>query len=140
MTRPPVTKRQAEILRLLSYGASRSDVAAKLGIAEGTVHKNLGRIYRALRVHSMVHAVGHAYRTGLFDRTDLPDTPTRGPGRRNVLSAAEVVEMVTRYGAGWSIRRLAATYDVSYTTAHNTLAAAGVTFRPRGHHRPGGVS
>jgi DNA-binding CsgD family transcriptional regulator len=64
-----VTRRQAEILRLIAMGHSDSAAAGVLGIEVRTVHKHLQRAYRTLGVHSRSEAAQIAWQT----------TPRRSP-------------------------------------------------------------
>jgi len=60
-----------------------------------------------------------------------PDPPA--PGRPAGEPAARGAELRRLYvEAGWSLRRLAGRYQVSYTTIHQRLTRAGVPLRPRG--------
>ncbi len=57
----------------------------------------------------------------------------RRPAARRAGRPPEVAELRRLYvEAGWSLRRLAGRYQVSYTTIHQRLTAAGVPLRPRG--------
>ncbi len=49
--------RQAEVLLALRTGASNTEIAARLGISEGTVRKHLERVYRTLGLRSRAEAV-----------------------------------------------------------------------------------
>lgn len=53
----PLTRREAEVVRLVSQGLANKIVARHLGLREGTVKIHLHNIYRKLRV---------ANRTGLI--------------------------------------------------------------------------
>ncbi len=52
-----VTRRQREVLSLVSTGASAREVASALELSERTVHKHLQRCYALLGVHSRDEAV-----------------------------------------------------------------------------------
>jgi DNA-binding NarL/FixJ family response regulator len=52
-----LTPRQNDILRLLAKGKSNRDVAAELGLTEGTVKQHVHAIYRVLQVVNRVEAV-----------------------------------------------------------------------------------
>ena len=47
---PTLTKREAEVVRLVSQGLANKIVARHLGVREGTVKIHLHNIYRKLRV------------------------------------------------------------------------------------------
>jgi DNA-binding CsgD family transcriptional regulator len=48
---PPLTRRQAEVLRLVAGGATDKEVALALGISPRTVQKHLEHVYARLGVH-----------------------------------------------------------------------------------------
>jgi len=68
---PPVlsdlTKRELEVLRLLSDGLSQKEIAASLVISSKTVSAHIQHILGKLGVHSRAQAVAHAYRRGLLN-------------------------------------------------------------------------
>jgi two-component system nitrate/nitrite response regulator NarL len=47
---PELTKREVEIVQLVSQGLANKAVAGQLGVSEGTVKSHLHSIYRKLRV------------------------------------------------------------------------------------------
>ena len=57
----PLTRRQAEVLRLVAIGHSPDQAAAELGIARRTLDKHLQRIYAALGVTSLAQAASTAW-------------------------------------------------------------------------------
>ncbi len=61
-----LNERETEILRLLSDGMVKKEVAATLHIATVTVDYYLRSIYQKLQVHSQAGAVGKAIRKGLI--------------------------------------------------------------------------
>ena len=66
--RPPstdLTKRELEVLRLLTEGLSQKEIAASLVISSKTVAAHIQHILGKLGVHSRAQAVAHAYRRGL---------------------------------------------------------------------------
>ncbi len=63
----PLTKRELEILRLVSDGASNADVARKLWVTEQTVKFHLSNIYRKLGVANRTEAARWAQLTGLLE-------------------------------------------------------------------------
>ena len=52
-----LTKREAEIVRLVSQGLANKVVAEQLGVREGTVKIHLHSIYRKLRVSSRTELI-----------------------------------------------------------------------------------
>jgi DNA-binding response OmpR family regulator len=64
-----LTKREREVLGLLSAGRSQVEIAAELVISPKTVGTHLERILGKLGVHSRAQAVAVAYRDGLLERT-----------------------------------------------------------------------
>lgn len=63
-----LSPREGEILRTIAKGFSYAETARLLGIAEGTVHTHLKRVYRKLAVNSKTEAVFEAGRLGLLRR------------------------------------------------------------------------
>ena len=61
-----LTKRQTEILRLLSKGVAKKEIVDSLGIANHTVDFHLRKVYEKLQVNSQAGAVGKAIRKGLI--------------------------------------------------------------------------
>jgi DNA-binding NarL/FixJ family response regulator len=64
--RSPLTKREAEILRLAADGRSNSQVAKMLWVTEPTVKFHLSNIYRKLGVTNRTEASRWAYKNGLL--------------------------------------------------------------------------
>jgi two-component system nitrate/nitrite response regulator NarL len=62
---PPLSKRELEVLELLVHGHTYADVAAALGIAEGTVQTYVKRIYEKLDVSTKAEAALLAVARGL---------------------------------------------------------------------------
>ncbi len=58
-----VTRRQAQVLRLVALGRTASQAAAELGIAPKTVHKHLEQCYRTLQVNTRADATRVAWAT-----------------------------------------------------------------------------
>ncbi|WP_419812460.1 response regulator transcription factor [Bacterioplanoides sp.] len=52
-----VTQREAELLALVGYGKSNKQIAAIMGISEGTVRKHLENAFRRLNVTNRVSAI-----------------------------------------------------------------------------------
>lgn len=65
--REALTKRELEILRLVSEGSSNADVARKLWVTEQTVKFHLSNIYRKLGVANRTEAARWAQLTGLLE-------------------------------------------------------------------------
>jgi DNA-binding NarL/FixJ family response regulator len=61
-----LTPREREILNAISRGFNYAETAGLLGIASGTVHTHLKRIYRKLSVSSKTEAVFEAGKLGLL--------------------------------------------------------------------------
>jgi len=62
-----LTKRELEVLRLLSEGLSQKEIVATLVISSKTVAAHIQHILGKLGVHSRAQAVAHAYRRGLLN-------------------------------------------------------------------------
>jgi DNA-binding NarL/FixJ family response regulator len=58
------SRREAELVRLVSQGLRNKEIAARLGITEGTVKTHLHRLYEKLGVTSRVELVNRARREG----------------------------------------------------------------------------
>ena len=54
---PVLTRREREILQLLSMGMSNQEIAEKLVIAEGTLKRHVANLYQKLGVHNRTQAV-----------------------------------------------------------------------------------
>ena len=65
-----LTKRQNEVLELLSEGASTDQIAATLHLSRETVRNYVRQVLRALGAHSRLEAVALAYQEGLLERDD----------------------------------------------------------------------
>jgi DNA-binding NarL/FixJ family response regulator len=63
----PVTAREMEVLRLVAHGDYNEQIAAALGIAEGTVKNHITNLYEKLRVHSRAELVAYAWQNGLVN-------------------------------------------------------------------------
>ena len=55
--RPAVTRREGEVMKLLSGGFTYKEIGRKLGISTATVKNHLARIYEKFGVHSRTEAV-----------------------------------------------------------------------------------
>jgi DNA-binding NarL/FixJ family response regulator len=56
-----LTRREAEILDLISCGYANKEIAAKFGTSVETVRTQVRRIYEKLHVHSRTEAAAHLY-------------------------------------------------------------------------------
>ena len=64
-----LTKREQEILRLLTQGLTNQEIADQLGLAERTVRFHLRNIYAKLNVRRRSGAVAWALRNGYGENT-----------------------------------------------------------------------
>jgi DNA-binding NarL/FixJ family response regulator len=67
-----LTRRQLEVLVLLSDGKTNRQIAEQLGLSEGTVKLHVAAVFKALKVHSRTQAVMLATRMSL-----IPDHSVR---------------------------------------------------------------
>lgn len=65
MSAEELTPRERDVLRLVVRGRGNRDIAATLGVAEGTVKAHVNRILGKLQVSSRTEAVTEALRRGL---------------------------------------------------------------------------
>lgn len=63
----PLSKREADVLRLVALGAKNNDIAADLGLRPNTVKAYLRSINRKLGASNRTHAVRLARQAGLLD-------------------------------------------------------------------------
>lgn len=62
----PLSPREKEVLRALSYGKSYQEIADSLFISLDTVRQHIRNIYSKLKVHTQSEAVANAIRKGLI--------------------------------------------------------------------------
>ncbi len=60
----PLTRREAEVLRLVAAGLSNREIASSLVLSEHTVHRHVANILRKLTQSSRAAAAAHATRVG----------------------------------------------------------------------------
>lgn len=65
--RPPLTKRELEVLRWLARGASSREIAGELHISVSTLRVHVQRIMEKMGTHSRLEAVAMAAREGWID-------------------------------------------------------------------------
>lgn len=75
-SRPSLTRRQRDVLTLLSRGHSNREIAHELGVTEGTVKIHVAAIFKALGVTNRTQAVIIANRLGMT--TDSGAAPETG--------------------------------------------------------------
>ena len=64
--KPPLTKRQVEILRLVAQGLSNPDIAARLHLSDHTVKRHVANLLTKLRLPSRAAAAAYAAQQGLL--------------------------------------------------------------------------
>ena len=80
--KPALTKREREVLKLLTLGRSKQEIADALVISAKTVASHLQRLMTKLGVHSQAQAVAAAYQRDLIDTTnDDPFVNGSSPAR-----------------------------------------------------------
>lgn len=107
-----LTKRERDILALISDGLSDREIAKKLHLSFDTVRWYDKQIYHKLGVRNRVHAVSHAYQSGLLDQqshsgsilTNLPAQVTSFIGRvqavNDIMQLLNITRLLTITGAG----------------------------------------
>lgn len=61
-----LTKRELEVITLLSEGLSKKEISGRLSISTPTVASHVAHIYQKLNVHNAPAAVAKAFRMGVF--------------------------------------------------------------------------
>jgi NarL family two-component system response regulator LiaR len=69
-TSEPLTEREVAVLRLVAHGESNQEIAATLGISEGTVRVHMSNILSKLHLASRTQAALYALREGLVSLDD----------------------------------------------------------------------
>jgi NarL family two-component system response regulator YdfI len=62
-----LTRRERQVLELLSDGLTMSQIASRIGISPRTVESHVSKVYRKLGVRTRVHAVSRAAALGLVE-------------------------------------------------------------------------
>jgi DNA-binding CsgD family transcriptional regulator len=62
----PLTSREVEVLRLVAFGRSSTQIAAELVLSTGTVRKHIANIYAKIGAHGKAEATAYAIRHGLL--------------------------------------------------------------------------
>lgn len=65
-----LTPREVEVLKLVAHGASNTEIARQLFVAETTIKTHIARTLTKLDLRDRVHAVVWAYETGLVQPGD----------------------------------------------------------------------
>ena len=63
---PKLTRRQEQVLKLLSQGLANKEIATELGMSQSTVRVHVSAILRALDVDNRTAAVVAANATGII--------------------------------------------------------------------------
>lgn len=82
-TRPPLTRRERQVLTLLAGGLTAAAIARRLGLSTRTVAKYQQRTYRKLGTSDRLTAVLRAQRLGLLEQpAPVPPNVDRSAGSR----------------------------------------------------------
>lgn len=78
MTRPFMTQRQQQVIRLAAAGLEHREIGDRLGLAFGTVRIHLTEARKALGARNTAHAVGLAMHHGIVgdEHLELPSAET----------------------------------------------------------------
>ena len=71
-----LTRREAEVLRLLASGRAQPEIAKQLVISSSTVASHIEHILGKLDVHSRAEAVAVAHRSGFLEGDPMAGSPT----------------------------------------------------------------
>jgi len=110
-TRELLTRRELDVLRLLSQGCRSSEVGALLGVSARTVENHKRRIFAKLGVHGETPAVAEAIRRGLLQGRPPPRRVARLTPRE-----AEIIELAA---AGHSVKQTARVLNISVKTVES---------------------
>jgi DNA-binding NarL/FixJ family response regulator len=66
-SRPQLTPRELDVLRLMTRGFDNVEIGASLYLARGTVKHHISNIYKKLRVENRVQAAVRAVHDGFVD-------------------------------------------------------------------------
>ena len=70
-----LTDREHDVLRLIARGATNSEIAATLFVAEATVKSHVGSIFMKLDVRDRAAAIVFAYDHGVVNPGSTPEPP-----------------------------------------------------------------
>ncbi|MGW3951277.1 LuxR C-terminal-related transcriptional regulator [Streptomyces sp. NPDC004752] len=74
-----LTRREREVFQLLAHGLSNTEISVALVLSENTVKSHVQRLLDKLNLRNRVHAVIHAYQSGLMP----PPCPSLRRGHRD---------------------------------------------------------
>jgi len=72
-SRPVLSERELEVLRLMSHGKTQNEIAATLAVTRAGVTYHIGRIFEKLDAANAAEVVGEAYRLRILRLPDLPN-------------------------------------------------------------------
>jgi DNA-binding NarL/FixJ family response regulator len=64
--KPKVTRRELEVLQLISEGLNTRDISRRLWVSDETVKTHVRRLLNKLEARTRAHAVANAFRRGLL--------------------------------------------------------------------------